>query len=259
MLETNRYFRYNLDGCSFVFLTRNGGVSKPPYDSMNLSYTVGDDSGDVARNYENALSHFQIRPEKLVKLEQTHNSDVMVIRRDSATRDSATRDSMRFDAVVTNDTTLCLRILTADCVPLLLFDTNNRVLAAVHAGWRGTAAGITKKAVDIMIREFSCNPADITAAIGPSIGACCYTISSDVLEMLKASVSENTSLCYNIKDNEIYADLKKFNAAQLVESGIQEVNIMVVERCTCCAGGLFFSYRKERVTGRQMSIAFMGG
>jgi len=135
------------------------------------------------------------------------------------------------DALVTNKTDLCLSVRVADCVPVLLFDPQNGIVAAVHAGWRGTAAGIVAKTVRY-IEKTGSNPADLVAGIGPSIGPCCFKIKKDVASKFEAK--------YVIDET---VDLWRANYDQLVENGVNEANIEVSGVCTNCNPDKYFSYR----------------
>jgi YfiH family protein len=241
-------------GCGFeiAFLTRKGGFSAHPYDSLNMSYHCGDDKDSVDKNYEKFFTAFGIKRDKLVRLNQVHGSDVLVIKRN----DTKQKRSGDYDAAITDDTDLCLSIATADCVPIFLFDGDNKVFAAVHAGWMGTALGIVKKVVNVMGQEFMCDTADINAALGPAIKECCYEIGADVLDKLLDSVSAKETGLHKETNGKIYASLSKFNAIQLKQSGIKEEKISIADHCTCCERELFFSYRRENITGRQLSVIF---
>ena len=256
MLNKNGTDHIKRSGCGFeiVFLTRREGFSKKPYDSLNISYNCCDDKDSVDKNYKKVLETFGIKRDKLVRLNQVHGSDILVIKQN----DTKQKKGKDFDAVVTDDTDLCLSIATADCVPIFLFDGDNNVFSAVHAGWMGTAFCIVKKVVNVMGQEFMCDVTNINAALGPSIKECCYEIGADVLDKLLDSVSAKENGLYKETNGKIYASLSKFNAIQLKESGIEEEKISIVDYCTCCERELFFSYRRENATGRQLSVIFRG-
>jgi YfiH family protein len=233
-----------------AFLTRKDGFSASPYDSLNMSYAGGDDKSCVDMNYDKVFTAFGLERERLISIKQVHGSDVLIIKR-SGEGQVGTGD---FDAVVTDDTSLCLSILTADCVPIFLYDGEKGVFAAVHAGWRGTALGIAKKAVNVMEREFLCDPCNIGAALGPAIGSCCYEIKREVLNKLIASVDMSADGMYRLEGDKVYPDLKKINIAQLKECGVKDEMISSADYCTSCSDDLFFSFRRDNVTGRQLSF-----
>jgi polyphenol oxidase len=185
------------------------------------------------------------------------------------------------DAAITNQPGLLLGIQTADCVPILLVDPKQRVVAAIHAGWRGTLARIAQKTVGRMQMEFGCKPANLLAAIGPSIGPCCYEVSADFVTKFRAQFADVETYFDEARTGEepnplqwmnmyppghqpppkrVHLDLRKANRSQLMAAGLRETNIFVSDLCTGCRRDLFFSYRKEGATsGRMMAVIGMRG
>jgi YfiH family protein len=191
--------------------------------------------------------------------------------------ESAPPKQCKGDASVTNRPGLLLGVRTADCAPVLLVDPKKRVVAAIHAGWRGTLARIVTKTIGQMQMEFGCRPQDLLAAIGPTIGGCCYEVGTEVaaafagkfanasefFDELRTGDEPNPLQWLNMMPpghqpppNKVLLDLKKANRAQLVEAGVREENIFVTELCTSCDVGRLFSYRKEgAASGRLMAVA----
>lgn len=156
------------------------------------------------------------------------------------------------DALVTNQPNIALALNFADCVPIIFYDTVKKVIAAAHAGWRGTAAKIGPKTVAKMVEKFSCKPEDIIALIGPSIGKCCFEINEDVFKKLIESVDNQCSNAFSKN----HADLKLINEFQLLSTGIKKID--VCEYCTSCQNELFFSYRKENgKTARHSAVIIL--
>ncbi|NEW60244.1 peptidoglycan editing factor PgeF [Sulfurovum sp. bin170] len=154
------------------------------------------------------------------------------------------------DALITNQKGIMLTILTADCVPVLLFDPKKRVVSAIHAGWNGTYKEIVYKAVKKMVEEFDCNPKDIVAGIAPSIGRCCYEVGEDV-----AKHFFDDRDAFDIKGEKYMLDLPYVNREQLLEAGLSSGNIELSNICTACEVESYFSYRKEQgCSGRFMSM-----
>jgi len=154
------------------------------------------------------------------------------------------------DAMITNQKNIVLSILTADCVPILLFDRKQNVIAAIHAGWKGTKGNIVLKTVEKMIKDFHSNPHDIIAGIAPSIGRCCYEVGEDV-----AKYFYDFPQAYDKKDDKYMLDLPLINRAQLLSMGLIPDNIEMSDICTSCNVEKFFSYRKEEgCSGRFMSM-----
>jgi hypothetical protein len=144
----------------------------------------------------------------------------------------------------------------ADCVPIILYSKKNNLASIVHAGWRGTAQEILRKTVEKIINEFSINPKDLTALIGPSIGKCCFETDEDVFEQLIKDKS-NKNL-YEQVGKKYFIDLKQLNYLQLKQIGVSEIDIC--DYCTCCMSDIFFSYRKENgVTARHSAVIKIRG
>jgi YfiH family protein len=171
---------------------------------------------------------------------------------------------------------LLLGVQTADCVPILLVDTKNRAVAAVHAGWRGTLQRIVAKAVGRMQMEFGSRPADLLAALGPAIGGCCYEVGTEVASAFTAQFSNAAEFFDELRTGDepnplqwlnmmppghqppaktVLLDLRKANRSQIIEAGLRAENIFVNDLCTACRTDLLFSYRKEGArSGRLMSV-----
>jgi YfiH family protein len=252
------------------FSTRPGGVS--PLESekvLNLGFMEWDTSENVLENRRLLQSALGAGDLELIPLKQIH-SDVIRIFRDSAA------DPCKGDASATNRPGLLLGIQTADCVPILIVDPKKHAVAAVHAGWRGTLARITQKAVGRMQLEFGTKPADLVAAIGPSIGPCCYEVAADFVTKFTAQFADaadyfdeprsgeepNPLQWLNMKPpghqpppKNVHLDLRKANRSQLVSVGLLAKNIYVSDLCTSCHTDLLFSHRREGpLSGRLMSV-----
>ena len=176
---------------------------------------------------------------------QEHTDRVLVIDYDTEPRLA--------DAVLTNRRGVFVGIRTADCVPLLLYDKKRSVAGAVHAGWRGTAAGILKKALRTMTERFSSSPEDILIAVGPAIGCCCYEVGPEVPDgVLKASGAGDY---IKMKGSRHHIDLPEANRLQALSMGILQENIWLSGECTFCNPDKYYSYRHDKgVTGRQYAI-----
>lgn len=193
---------------------------------------------------------------RVVTARQVHGTDVLVLdRRTAGSRPLAGASvSGGHDAIVTNQPGVLVAVETADCVPVLLLDSSRGVYAAVHAGWRGTLGSIVEKAVVVMQNRFGCHLRSIRAAIGPSIGVCCYEVNGTVLAPLKRGFSYWAEVVENVKGTKAHLDLRGFNRRQLEEAGISPDRIETVNLCTACHPDLFYSYRRDGArTGRMMS------
>lgn len=176
---------------------------------------------------------------------QTHSDNVEIINVEKSFYDQT-------DALVTNEKNVAIGLNFADCVPIILYDPVKKVVASAHAGWRGTAAKIASKTVEKMVEEYSSDPKDIIALIGPCIGQCCFEVKEDVREKILSTVGESKQAF--VHDN-MCVDLKLVNKFQLLDSGV--VKIDVSEYCTSCQSELFFSYRKENGNTARHSAVVM--
>ncbi len=186
--------------------------------------------------------------------EQVHGVQVTMVGEKDKGR-GALNNADRFpstDALVTNIPGICLLVLTADCVPVLLYDPLKGVVAAVHAGWRGTVGKIVAQTVQKMEKEYGCAPAAIKAAIGPSVGKCCFEVGEEVkAEFIRMDMGVGTWIEPGKKTGKYYVDLWEVNRLQLLKAGLLNKHIEVAGICTCCRHEDFFSYRyAARTAGR---------
>jgi len=255
------------------FSTRRGGFSElDGAKVLNLGFTEWDQSDRVRKNRERFVAALagNVDPKKmpLVPLKQIHSD---LIHRFLA----APQESCQGDASLTDRPGLLLAVGTADCVPILLVDPEKRAVAAVHAGWRGTLARIAAKTVGQMHMHFGSRPLDLLAAIGPSIGGCCYEVGTEVATQFTSQFADAADYFDELRTGDepnplewlnrmppghqpppknVLLDLRKANRAQLLAAGVNEQNIAVSDLCTACRRDLFFSYRKEGpATGRMLS------
>jgi len=237
------------------FTTRNGGVSRPPYNSLNLSFTTKDNVAQVEGNRSTFCRCFDLAPHQLLTVQQVHGKDLLLI--DEPNPDLSHFLKLEVDAIVTNQPDIMIGILTADCLPLLLWE-DEKAIAAVHAGWRGAANGLVGKTVKAMCSNFGCTPENIKAALGPAIGAHKYEVDRPVREAFRNGtgfwneISKETSLGH------WQLDLTLSCRLQLEQLGLATANISQSTECTCCHPELFFSYRRDNGnTGRQLAFAML--
>ena len=228
------------------FSTRLGGVSEGYYASMNLSFDRGDRKEAVAENFRRIGEALGVRCEDMVLSRQTHTTNVRIVtnadRGKGITRE---RDYTDVDGLVTNVPGICLVTSYADCVPLFFVDPVKKVIGLSHSGWRGTVGKIGRKTVELMHERFGSDPADILAAVGPSVCMDCYEVSGDVIEKFKEAFSENwwDQLFYEKPDGKYQLDLWKANELIFLESGILPEHIAVTNVCTHCNSDIFYSHR----------------
>jgi YfiH family protein len=227
-----------------AFLTRKGGKSLPPFDSLNISENNGDRKDHVCQNRDRIATVFGFTRKRFILLKQEQKDGILLLKKPVNTIPSF----LEYDAMITDASDIILGIQTADCIPIFLVDQKRKVIAAVHAGRQGTALHITRKVLKKMGEEFGCSPEDLIIALGPSIGPCCYEIDGKIF--LPEWEPFSTS-----KGGERWmVDIAGINMAQMKDEGIEEEQIFLVNLCTSCHTDLFFSYRKEGQTGRQLSF-----
>ena len=223
------------------FTTRLGGVSTGIFSSLNLNFSRGDDPALVVENYRRVGAVLGFTPEDVVNARQIH-SDI-VVRVDEKNRGKLTvRDaSPECDALITNTPGLALYVSTADCTPILLWDSVTGAVGAAHAGWRGTASAIAAKTVEAMQREFGTKPEDIRAAIGPNIGFCHFQTHADVPDAMIDTFGEEAKLFIRKQNDKYYVNLKEINALALRRAGVTHIEIS--DLCTMCHPDRFWSHR----------------
>jgi purine-nucleoside/S-methyl-5'-thioadenosine phosphorylase / adenosine deaminase len=221
--------------------------TKQTFDTQNPRFT-GDSVNIFEKNRVLLAEKLMIKPEQLVFPRQTHTNAVADI---SNIPESEIKET---DALVTNKTGICLCVQTADCVPILLYDTVNGVIAAVHAGWRGTVKKIAEIAVQKMIQNYSSNPKNIIAAIGPSISPDIYEVGNEVVEEVKKSFPYADILLNKNSSGNFHLNLWEANRQILLETGLTEKNIEILGECSFTQTSKYFSARKEGMdTGRMVS------
>lgn len=255
------------------FSTRSGGASED--GALNLGFTEGDSRERVLENRAKFLGAIGADKMRAVTLRQIH-SDI-VHRADSS--EAAAAEAPAADALIAREPGILLVVQTADCIPILLADTKRRAVAAIHSGWRGTHCRIAAKTLGRMQLEFGTRPEDVIAALGPGIGRCCYEVGSEVARDFDAQFPNAREWFEGPFDTlasgendpnwlpwltmrppghpppppRVHFDLIAANRAILAEAGIPARQISSSGFCTACRTDLFFSYRRERSTGRMMA------
>lgn len=241
-----------LEECGVIhgFTSRLGGVSRGKINGFNLGFRVNDDETSVKENYRLLSCDLGFSLDRIVLSKQTHTDNIRIVTEADCGKGVVRKSDIEdTDGLVTNISGVALTVFSADCVPILLCDKNKKIVAAVHAGWRGSVKGIGAKCVDIMKNHFGSNPNDIVAAIGPSIAKCCFEFGEDaVIYFDKKYYTQKENGKYNI-------DLWSLNRDQLTKAGVLPSNIDISGICTMCESDKFYSYRKHRdKTGRQAAV-----
>ena len=243
-----------LDFLTHAFCTRRGGVSRAPYDGLNVGDIVGDREEDLLRNLDLVKDAFAIPDGRLILMRQVHGDRIHLIDEDGPLPEGLPE----YDGLITDRPGVALGIRTADCVPLFCVDRTRRVIGAAHAGRRGTALGIAARMVATLTERFSSRPEDILAVIGPAIGPCCYQVDTPVFDAFSAMPGADLFLRPCPEKGRWMLDLALANRLQIREAGVPPENIFSAGLCTACRQDLFFSHRAAGGrTGRQVSLIML--
>jgi polyphenol oxidase len=262
------------------FSTRTGGFSKPYGGrSLNLGFTAHDSRAAVERNRQAFAMAADAKKKKtgapwpIVTVRQIHSDIIHCVH-------GIPEKPLPGDGLLTNSSEILLAVLTADCLPIVFADTEQRAIGVFHAGWRGTVKRIVEKGVGEMRKHFGSRPSDLQAVIGPGIRGCCYQVGSEVRDKFESQFSYGSSLFRVSKETDeihvkypllfltsrapghselpeqIFLDLAEANRRQLLDAGVLPRNISEVAVCTACRTDILFSHRAEHgVTGRMMAAA----
>lgn len=233
-----------LAGVHHGFSTRLGGVSLPPWDSLNLRTGCGDTPEALGENYRRFCAVIGADAERVVLAKQVHETTVRIVTAADAGKGLWRERDYTADALITNEKNLPLAVFSADCGILLLHDPVTGAAGAVHAGWRGCAGGIVEKTVREMERAYGANPTDIRAAIGPCIGQCCFETDGDVPAAMRAALGAEAEPYLESRGIKWHVDLAGLNRQWLLRSGLSPTHIDVCGLCTACRPDLFWSHRK---------------
>lgn len=227
------------------FTTRIGGVSKGIYESLNLSFTRGDEDAAVRENFRRLAGAMKTDVSKFVFTDQTHTTNVCRVTAEDAGKGIVKeRDYTDIDGLITNEPGLVLSTFYADCVPLYFVDPVHRAIGMSHSGWKGTVGKMGAATITAMKREFGTEAKDLVCAIGPSICQDCYEVSEDVADAFKEAFPGHADeILLDKKNGKYQLDLWRANEIVLTEAGVLKENIAVTNICTCCNPDLLFSHR----------------
>ncbi len=238
------------------FTTRNGGVSRPPYNSLNLGFNTEDPSYNVEGNRSSLARAFDMQPHLMLTVKQVHGTDILLV--NDQNPDLSHFQGVECDAIITDQPGIMIGVLVADCYPVLIFDPRKKVAAVVHVGWKGAAAGLLAKTVQAMAANFESRPEQLVAAVGPGIGAHKYEVDRPVRDAFRQGAGNWERVAKEVELGKWHLDLQKACQLQLEEAGLDSGQVNVVEQCTCCHRELFFSYRRdEGKTGRQLGFVLL--
>jgi hypothetical protein len=249
-------------GIEHAFSTRQGGVSRPPFATLNLGQSVGDDPAAVEENRRRFFGAHSIGPERVARVWQAHGDRVLRVDAEIAGRSAFPRclldEQDRFDALITTLPGLALTVSTADCLPILIHDPVRRAVAAVHAGWRGTAKRIAARALEAMREAYGTDPPECRVAIGPGIRGCCFEVDGVVADAMAAAVPRWDAHARANRPGHWLLDIADVNRAILESVGVPTECIEDVGLCTSCRTDLFFSHRADKgCTGRMMNFILL--
>lgn len=253
MIKYNIFEPYN--EIAHFCTSREGGVSVGNYASWNLSPFSGDNANHIAENQRILCNQLGIGIENLIIPQQTHETVIREINDTFLRLPNNEKTSYLYgvDAMMTDLKRVCIGITTADCVPLLFFDPRLKVIAAAHAGWRGTCGRIAEKTIKTMAERYGCNPSDIRATIGPSISSSVYEVGNDVVTNFE-NAGFDIEKIFEKRNDSIFLDLWTANQQSLENAGILPENIEIAGLCTYTEQERFFSARRLGLkSGRMLS------
>ena len=224
---------------------RQGGHSPPPWNSLNLGGTVGDDPDRVAQNKQKLLDVFGLRSEDLYEVWQVHSAKVIRV----SGREQKKKQLHQADAVITDQPGTILLMRFADCVPILLYDPEHHVLGMAHAGWQGTVRHVARNTVQALSRAYGTAPEAVRAGIGPSIGPDHYQVGEDVIVRVKEAYPDTYRQMIVEEEGLVKLDLWQANRLDLEQAGISSIENPRI--CTACHNEAWYSHRAENGrTGR---------
>jgi YfiH family protein len=250
-LVTYRFESLPTEGLSHAVFTRLGGVSQGPFATLNVGHTVGDDPAAVAQNHARIYAHLHLDARQVVTPHQVHGNHVALV----SDQDSG-QALPNTDGLATDQPQVAFLLRFADCQPILLYDPEHQALALVHAGWRGLAQGIARRAVETMQAAFGSQPQALVAGLGPAIGPCCYTVGQNVAAAMGYALADWQQVMLPLGEDTWRLDLPAANAQQLAAVGVQAIE--QAHLCTACHNDEFYSHRAEQgVTGRFAVVAHL--
>jgi hypothetical protein len=245
-----------LAGCT----GRGGGVSKPPYDELNVGLHVGDDPRSVLENRHRVAQALGVELSSFVIPQQVHRGEVRVVTTAERGRGALTGEDAlpEADALITREAGLILAVMLADCVPVIVFDPLTPAVGVIHAGWAGTVQHVTHNTIEAMRSEFGSDPSQLLAGVGPSIGPASYEVGADVAERAQAEFPA-AEVVRSLGEEKYLFDLWSSNVADLINGGVAREHIEVAELDTFQMSARFFSHRRQQPTGRFLAFASLLG
>jgi len=236
------------------FTTRRGGVSVGECESLNLSFNRNDSRENVMENFKRIASALDIDYRNMVLSSQVHGCRVLAVTKDDRGKGLVrSSDIFGYDGLVTDQSEVALVTFYADCVPLFFFDSKRKAIGLSHSGWRGTVKNIAAETIRVMKEAYGTDPQDIYAAIGPSIGCCCFEVGQEVHDEFINAFSWSRDYCKKDVKGKYFIDLQGIIKKSMIDEGIPEDRICISGVCTKCNNHIFFSHRGDK--GRTGSLA----
>lgn len=248
--ESEAFKKYK-DKVNYFVTTRLGGVSKFPYESLNIAFKNVEDRNNVYKNLEIVCSKLSFNKENAVCVYEDHTDEIVVItEKNKKDYLFSSHHDIVADSMITNMKNVPLIITIADCNAIVLYDPKNNVVANIHSGWKGTTKRIALKTLEKMVNEFGTNPADIICSHSPSIQSCCWkTKDKALVEGLKSFWDYQDEYVKEDAEGWIHVDFPYVITKELTQAGVKEENIFNEKICTCCNVDKFFSYRRKTELG----------
>jgi YfiH family protein len=240
-------------GLHHGFTMRAGGVSAPPFDALNLGWKWGDDPACVGENHRRLLA--VSGASVMLRASQVHGVRILRVGSDD---DPASVAAEQADGLCSDEPGLGLSVHVADCTPILMACPRTGACAALHAGWRGTVAGLARAGVETMVGQFGCRPDDLYVALGPCIGLCCFEVGGEVEASFVAAMpsARQNGVITSVPGRRPRIDLRRFQQLELEAAGVLREHIDTSDDCTLCdANRRFYSFRGAgRSTGQSVGF-----
>lgn len=232
-----------------AFTTKDGGVSKIDYNSLNLAFHVKDDVKYVELNHTLLANKLGYKKNSLIHMKQIHSDIVHIVDEDDNYKNPPT-----CDALITDKKNTPLMVMVADCAPILFYDEEKKVIAVAHAGRAGAFKNIIKNVINCFVSNYNSKTKNIVVSIGANIGECCYEVGSEIYDE-----SKKLNMLYAIQktNKSYYLNISKILYSQLISCAIDEKNIEISNECSCCSSHKYFSYRNNPYTGRFSGIIIL--
>lgn len=240
--------------------TINSGVSIGNYSTLNLGYHSGDDEKSVSKNRELLCQALKLGTTSLIVPFQQHTDQICIVDQSflSLTEEDRQAKLLGVDALITNQPNIAIGVLTADCVPLTIFDPINRVVAVVHAGWKGTSFHLAAKTVLEMVDKFASKVTNLLIGIGPSISPDRFEVGEEVAAKFQEAQFDLAKISFrNSRTNKLHIDLWEANRLDILSLGIEPQNIETAKICTYSNPDNFFSARRQTIPSGRMITGVM--